>query len=334
MGAYAGTKEFKFSIEAVEVIVSEKPATSSIINLLGDNSKLRIFDKDRYGTSVNAAEALKKSTGVTKFQNIIVANGRNYADALAGTYLAKVKNAPIIVVGADEKSQLNIFNYIKENLEVGGTVYILGGTGAVSQGFQDKVEQASYTVKRLWGKDRFKTNIEILKEAGVSTEDILICSGYSFADSLSASSVGLPILLVGSNVTEEQFEYLKTLNTSKYYLIGGSSVVSQFVEDTVKELNNAQRIYGANRYATSTALAKEFFKDGAASIVLAYGLNFPDGLSAGPLAMSINSPLILATTDSIAEAQQYAKDAGVSKAIYLGGTSLISEDAISKILGE
>ena len=60
----------------------------------------------------------------------------------------------------------------------------------------------------------------ILKEAGVNNEEILICSGYGFADSLSASASGRPILIVDNSLSSEQLTYLKSINSRKYTIIG------------------------------------------------------------------------------------------------------------------
>ena len=80
-----------------------------------------------------------------------------------------------------------------------GTIYILGGTGVVTQRFAESL--GKYSVKRLAGSDRYETNQAILNEAGVSKQDILVCSGKDFADSLSASGTGEPILLVGDQMS-------------------------------------------------------------------------------------------------------------------------------------
>ena len=77
----------------------------------------------------------------------------------------------------------------------GGTIYILGGTGAVPEEWIEGFE--GYRMKRLSGSSRYTTNLEVLREAGIPEgSEILIATGENFADSLSASSTGKPILLV------------------------------------------------------------------------------------------------------------------------------------------
>ena len=298
--------------------------------IFGDNNIIRYAGTNRYETSFLAADGLKQSLGVDKFDNIIVASGDNYPDALAGSYLGKVKDAPILLVtGTTEKTTAD---YIKSNLKEGGTVYLLGGTGVVSSNFEKMVKGSGVSVDRLAGANRYDTNIAILKEAGVKSEDILVCSGSGYADSLSASAVGKPILLVYEKITAKQQSYLDTLSTKNMYLIGGTGAVSKAVE---KDLNGytLKRFAGANRFETSTMVANEFFPK-SECIVLAYGYNFPDGLSGGPLAMSIGAPLVLTSNESacVNTARNYAITAGVSKAVVLGGKTLISDQSVMSII--
>ena len=58
----------------------------------------RLSGKDRYATSLLAADALKEVTCTDTFDAIILASGTGFADALAGSYLAAVKGAPILLV--------------------------------------------------------------------------------------------------------------------------------------------------------------------------------------------------------------------------------------------
>jgi putative cell wall-binding protein len=325
IGAYTGSYIKSFTITASELM-----RENQVYNLLNGETNLRIYGLDRYETSLKTADALKSSLGVSAFENIIVADGRAYADALAGTYLAKVKDAPILVVGADEQSQSKVLAYIKSNLKASGTVYILGGTGAVSSAFETAIKSVTKNVKRLAGDNRYATNIAILKESGVDSEEILVCSGLNFADSLSASAVGMPILLVGTELTTTQLAYLKSLDSNKYYIIGGTGAVSEKVKSQLSRWST-ERIYGSNRYETSVAVAKAFFDDKTKSVVLAYGLNFPDGLSGGPLAMSIGAPLILSTTSNTSAAESYVTQIDLKGVVVLGGVSLISNAAVQSI---
>ena len=102
--------------------------------------------------------------------------------------------------------------------------------------------------------------------------------------------------------------------------------------DTIKAYGSVERIGGANRYATSTMIADKFF-DNPQYAVLAYGLNLPDGLSGGPLAMSLDAPLVLTATGSETTAAYYTKGEGIYSGVVLGGPGLISDGAVNTIFG-
>ncbi len=254
----------------------------------------RISGDSRYDTSIAAAEQLKSVYGVEKFENIVVASGGGYADALSGNYLASVKNAPMLLTASSQMTKIT--DYIKANLAEGGTVYVLGGTGAVPSSFEDKMGDAyAGSIVRLAGNNRYETNLKILNEAGVSeNSDLLVCTGTGFADSLSASAVGKPILLVPTAILDIQKEFLDSLGSSNnIYVIGGSGVISNTLARSFTAYGNVKRIYGSDRFETAVNIAREFF-DNPERVVLAYAQDFPDGLSAGALASAINAPLLLA----------------------------------------
>ncbi len=288
----------------------------------------RVYGSSRYDTAFQSADTLKKQMGVEKFSCAIVTSGDNFADALAGSYLAYVKNAPILLTDNDNIG--DVMAYIQKNVEKGATVYALGGKAVVTDKLLD-LEKKGYDVKRLAGKSRFETNLEILKECGsVAGKDVLVCTGFNFADSLSASAAKRPILLVDDKLTDGQKAYLKQQSGCKYCIVGGTGAVTGSVEKSLKSYGSVSRLAGSNRFETSVMVAKKFFSD-PTTAVLAYGYNFPDGLCAGPLAATINAPLILTATGDEAQAAAYAKEEGIKDGYVLGGSALINDKAVKKI---
>lgn len=283
---------------------------------------VRISGETRYETSFKVADALKEEPGIEKFNTVIVATGRNFADALSGSYLAAVKNAPILLT--NEKRVADVHEYIKANLAADGTVYVLGGTAALPETVEAGLE--GYTVKRLYGKTRYETNIEILKEAGVTGEELLAATGKDFADSLSASAVKKPILLVKDSLRDSQKEYLGTLSRGKFYIIGGTAAVSEAVAKELAGYGAIERLSGATRYETSVEVAEKFFAD-ADAVVLAYAKEFPDGLCGGALAVSMDAPVILTVPGKEAAAAAYVQEQGIQSGVILGGTARITDES-------
>lgn len=292
----------------------------------------RIYGDTRFETSLKAADEYKAQLGVDKLENVILANGINFADALAGSYLSKVTDAPILLVDDRQDHIDAVQEFIKSNLAQGGTIYILGGEKAVPTAAVSGLN--GFYTRRLGGNDRYETNINILTEAAkYSEEDVeyMVASGSNFPDCLSVSAVGKPIILVRDVIQENQEEYLSSLENKKFYVIGGEVAVSPDVEAVFKELGETERIWGDNRFATSTAVAKRFF-DEPETAVIAYGMNFPDGLSGGPLAYAMNAPLLLAGNNGMEQdAAAYAAEMGIDHGVVLGGEILISDTSAKTI---
>lgn len=320
-GNYQGTAIKTFLI--VDVDEADK--------IFGGQTRKRIAGANRYQTSTLVADEYIKGLGVDKLDTIIVANGDVYADALSGGYLAKVKQAPILVV--NKYNEDTIRNYIQENVGMSGTVYLLGGTAAVSEDFERSLIDA-YDVVRLGGADRYETNLKILEEAGVTNEEILICSAMDFADSLSASSSGRPIMLVGKSLSPAQKQYIGGLDSRKFYIIGGEGAVNSNVDNEIKAMSKiTERIDGANRYVTSYNVAKEFFPGNHENIVLASGNDFPDGLVGGPLGVMVEGPLLLINDRNTGNAADYVEGSDAYRCLILGGTTLISDNIADRVMG-
>lgn len=296
----------------------------------GTEDVYRIEGADRYETSLEAAKLLKEQLCVDKFSAVILADGRNFPDALAGSYLAGMMDAPILMIKDKAKYVEPLKAFIEENLNSGGTIYVLGGQNAIPDNVLQGLDD--YEIKRLAGDTRYETNLLILNEAGITNEEILVCTGKDFADSLSASATKRPILLVKSKLTLEQQEFLNTYKSNKKYIIGGVDAVSADVEKALGQygFKKGNRLAGKGRYETSILVAETFFEQTDAA-VLAYASNFPDGLSGGPLAMSKNAPLILTIDRKMSIAEKYTKDMGIKIGAVLGGNGLISDNAVKNI---
>ena len=301
---------------------------------LSDNVK-RIAGDDRYHTSLRVGRELKKVMKVKDFNAVVVANGDNYADALSGAYLAKVKNAPLILVNENnmEEAKKFIYDHLSKRVrkwQAKSQVYLLGGERVVPEAMKTELEEY-FDIKRIAGSDRFETNLKILKEANVRSGDLLVCSGVGYADSLAASASGKPIMLVDDKLSDEQKKLIKSLDKGNVTIIGGYKSVNSNIENACKLLTPTIRIYGEDRYKTSLAIAKHFFKN-SKSAVFAYGDNFPDGLCGGVLAEKMNAPLLLINENNYDFAKQYVRENTMNKFVVLGGNRMIPNRTINYIV--
>ena len=294
---------------------------------------IRLSGKDRYETSrIIAANVRAVIDDYKDFDAIFVATGKNYPDALSGAFLANWLNAPLLMI--DSKSSTDVVEFINNNLAPGGIVYILGGEGVVPNGWLDGID-SSYVTKRLSGKTRYHTNLAILDEFEKVTEytpqEFLVCTGENFADSLSCSALGIPMLLVKDGLNADQKAYLSKLDKEYtwFYIIGGTGAVSEAVENELLNYGKiGRRVAGKNRYETSVLIA-DYFGYGyyyTANCVLATGQNFPDGLSAGPLAYHIGAPLLLVKEGQTIYASNHNYYPGVRIGYIAGGTGAVSDE--------
>ena len=291
---------------------------------------LRLAGANRFDTAFKVADALQAERMIKEFDTIIVASGLSFADALSGSYLASVKDAPILL-SYDDTYNEQVKDYIRQNLKADGTVYILGGTAAVPASMEVGLDE--FHVKRLAGADRFETNLKILQEAGVGSKEILVCTGTNFADSLSASATGRPILLVHNEsrkLTQNQMAYLSTLVNNPFCVIGGESAVGRDIFNAIGKYGDVVRLAGKDRFQTSVLVAQRYFSY-PREAVIAYAWNYPDGLCGGSLAFAMGSPLILAMTGYESQAAAYLRGLEISGGVVLGGEKLISTDAVNAL---
>ncbi|ACA46871.1 cell wall-binding repeat-containing protein [Clostridium botulinum] len=292
----------------------------------------RIEGANRYKTSLN----ISKQFNNDKVNNVIIASGRNFPDALSGSSLSKKLKAPILLVDKDIKGSLDSIDYIKNHLNVNGNVYILGGNASVSEDYVNYIKSLGYkNIIRLGGKNRFDTNRTIINSMNIEKgTPIVITNGYGFADALSVSSAaaskGYPILMSDSKTLPNEIkDKIREIQPSKLYLIGGQGSLSNNIVTEVRNLvpslnyNNIIRVWGNNRYDTSLEICKYFNLDSDIAVI-ANGENFPDALSGSALAAKQNAPIVLTNGKDMLNQKKYLNTTNYKNLILLGGSGAIS----------
>jgi putative cell wall-binding protein len=311
-----------------------------------DFSLTRIAGADRYETAANAA--LEAFGGGAKAA--VIARGDAFPDALAGSYLTGVLGAPVLLTKPDALPAST-----KAALDTLGatTVYLLGGTGAISEAVATEAKGTGSTARevvRVAGDNRYDTAAKIatgqdsagIGEVGGKTT-ALVVSGESFADALAAGPIShahnLPILLTPSrSLAPEAADALDTLGVDHVVIVGGTAAVSQGVQDAIKAAGpTTERVAGANRYATAAKLADfalaKFADETDRAVDLATGEKFADALAAGPAAGQDKRVLLLtASTTLSSDAQTWLVDnAGtLQDGRVFGGTGAVSDAVVSK----
>jgi len=300
----------------------------------------RIAGANRFETALLASYVVGDLTvseaDPESYQNVVIASGFDFADALGGTFLAARYDAPILLVNNSTAVMDKIATDMGVKIPTGGKVFILGGYGAVPQYMETALKANGVSegqIKRFAGANRYDTNLQILQYCNVSTEELMICCGNDFADALSASALGYPVVLVGKTLTDQQKTYFKTLNPEYVNMIGGEGAVPAAIKDWF-DANGFRtwRYKGANRYETSAMLAYDYFQHQSYFVLLAYSLDFPDGLSAGPLAYQLGAPLLLVNNSNYMYAERFVLDNDCRFGITFGGPSLVSDYTFKRVM--
>ena len=80
-----------------------------------EKNNIRAYGETRYKTPVESVDAFKKSMNIEKFDTVVITTGTNYPDVLTGCYLAKKKNAPILLVNDAMESMVK--KYLVDNFK-------------------------------------------------------------------------------------------------------------------------------------------------------------------------------------------------------------------------
>ncbi|QQK08172.1 cell wall-binding repeat-containing protein [Miniphocaeibacter halophilus] len=228
----------------IYIIGGENAISSSIFNKLNKEYEVsRISGKDRYYTSYEVKEEMIK---LGASNNIGITNGNNFPDAIsAGGIIAEKELALLLTDG-----------YKEELTENSNIQYIFGGLNV-----------GNISGKRLMGTNRYKTSLEIAKEKGNEVTTVILASGESYPDALSAISLSkkynAPILLTARNsIDKEVKEYVK--KAGQIIVVGGTGSISDTVIDEIKGINIPEEFYiwdKINNYSREIIMTEEEIKD-------------------------------------------------------------------------
>lgn len=192
-------------------------------------------------------------------------------------------------------------------------------------------ESAQFNVHEFSGKDRYET-CSLIAQQGWSggCKNIVIASGENFPDALSSIPLAVqynaPILLTRKDsLSDFVSSEIDRLNPQNAFIIGGTGVISDKVEQTIKDKGIiTDRIWGNNRYETSIKIAQRIGNSGKIFVVA--GNDYPDALSVASIAAKEGNPVILSDKDAISpEIRNYINDYHVTGSYLLGGPAVIKD---------
>ena len=284
----------------------------------------RLAGPDRFATAVAIA---KSAWAGGQAQSVILARSDAFPDALAGTPLAVAKNGPLLLTPPAALNS-STANEIKRVLPAGRTVYLLGGSAALSQGVADEVALLGYKVSRLSGPDRYSTAVSISKQFGTPAK-IFIATGMSFQNALisgvaAAGTGGVVVLTADGNMPVATRTYIDSFPSAERIAVGAEAATAD---------PSATRITGPNAYDTAKLLAERYFPTPKAAAV-ANSAVFADALAGGAHIGRMRGPLLLSEPSRLSTpvaGYLNANKASIDNAVLYGGTAALSaavEDSV------
>ncbi len=230
-----------------------------------------------------------------------------------------------------------------DNVEVGTAQVVVTGIDnyrdSVSKSFT--VDKADVAWKRLAGGTALSTMRKISTEGFSTSRYAVIASSAGYWDALSASALAgayeCPVLLTSPNSLswDAESEILR-LGVQRAFVVGGTSAVSQNVQDYLESLGTAvTRIAGNTAVGTSLAVY-EFAKDKWGSdAIVASSASYHDALSIAPYAYAKKAPIILAQGGDkqlSVKGARLLKDASVGRVVVVGGPAAVAASVESSQL--
>lgn len=196
---------------------------------------------------------------------------------------------------------------------------------------------AGVAVDRIAGPNRYETAVAISHEFEGPIGTVFIASGEKFPDALGAAPAaivegGVLLLTPKSFLPASVRQRIEQIGPDRVVFIGSTASVDANVRAAVLAAAPGAEVVelsGADRFATSRAIIAKFFpvRD---SLFIATGLNFPDALSAGPVAGIAGEGILLvngsAPTIDEATEQIFLSDPPVNHAVIVGGFPSVNAD--------
>jgi len=188
----------------------------------------RLEGADRFATAV----AVSSSTFAPGVAAAFVATGAAFPDALAAGPVAIRAGGPVLLTHPGSLPAATRDELVRL---APATIYLLGGTSAVSESVRLSIEQATgKPVVRLAGADRYATAVAISSAFFELPPSAYLATGANFPDALAAVPVagrsGAPLLLVQRGaVPSSVASELVRLHPPRTILSGGTAVIDDSV---------------------------------------------------------------------------------------------------------
>lgn len=295
-------------------------------------------------TRVDTAVSVSRASW-SRADTVVLARADLFPDALSAAPLAGKRDAPLLLSAPDSASAA----VLAEVRRLGATTaYLVGDATALSAQVEAQLRGAGVTtVRRIGGTTRYETSAALAREVG--GQAAFLASGQDFPDAAAVSALAArlerPVLLTARDaLPAATARVLDELGTTAVTVVGGPAAVRGPVAEQAGEGRDLDRLAGADRYATSAAVADASLPGAATDADLnadrpwlATGRAFPDALSAGPAAAREGHVLLLVDPRTLAASpatgawlRRHASEYG--DVVAVGGPDVVSPAVTTQAL--
>jgi subtilisin family serine protease len=274
-GLAPGTRH-TFSVTAVDVAGNTSAAITGTATTLAAEVAGSRTSRRLGGTSDVIAAAVGLSQGMFldgSAQHVLIGRDDVFADSLAGAALAGTQG-PILYTrgGPDQPLTGATREEVRRVLGPGGgcasgrTVFLLGGTNAVSQAVEDQLTADGYCVRRYAGASRVETSVAIATDVLVRTgaQQVLLARADSWADAATggayAAASGTPIVVTQTDALHPATDgFLQRARPSDIVVLGGGAAVSDAAADRARAHGPVRRVSGPSRDWTAAEIGRRLW---------------------------------------------------------------------------
>jgi putative cell wall-binding protein len=264
---------------SVLAVVAGSPAqaanTSSevLIDTDGDGvpDSREFAGRDRYDTALKLAHNFAGRSKYSAVPTVFLASGESLVDSISVAGLAGSLSAPVLLTPGNSLHG-GVADYIEDHGV--STVYVLGGSAAISDATLKEIESLMHTptATRIWGNDRYETAAKIAAEiqsaaswCGTSASSAVLINGatdalpFGVAVGTMAYALDVPVLMTAADeLPAPTADYLRDNDIEHVQIIGGTDIVSAAVAGALSTLgvDTVQRVDGESAAEVSVELAK------------------------------------------------------------------------------
>jgi hypothetical protein len=318
------------------------------------NTVERVWGATALGTAVATSRYNWADHGVVdgvraQAKAVVLSRDDLYFDALGGSALAVDKQGPLLITppgSLHAQTQAEIDRILGGT----GTVYLLGGTLALSAKVESTLQTLGYQTHRLWGQNEYETAVAVAKAITPKPTAVIIATSLKYYDALAAGAAAganpgtVIVLTAGDTMPAATAAYLNGLDPDP---VTGTAMIG-VGGPGVRALTNGHEhhqmpawperlsyyeVYGATEFETAVAVA-EFFFTGPRTAAVATATTWFDALTGGAMIGANLGPLLLSAPGTLSEPTRdyFSRNAAtVTYGVLLGGPLALKDGLIPRL---